>query len=117
MKRSRFSEEQVIGILKEHEAGVSVADLSTRDGRSRCAMPMAPRQRPSLHPPSRAKPPPETNSELDRNWGQRQGSRPPHSRARPPRFLAQAPAVEKLKEKIAESRAKDLTEKSPYKEL
>ena len=28
MKRSRFSEEQIIGILKEHEAGVSVADLS-----------------------------------------------------------------------------------------
>ncbi|MER9978276.1 transposase, partial [Mesorhizobium sp. M0085] len=27
MKRSRFSEEQIIGILKEHEAGVSVADL------------------------------------------------------------------------------------------
>jgi putative transposase len=27
MKRSRFSEEQIIGILKEHEAGVTVADL------------------------------------------------------------------------------------------
>ena len=27
MKRSRFSEEQIIGILKEHEAGVAVADL------------------------------------------------------------------------------------------
>ena len=27
MKRSRFSEEQIIGILKEYEAGVSVADL------------------------------------------------------------------------------------------
>ena len=26
-KRSRFSEEQIIGILKEHEADVSVADL------------------------------------------------------------------------------------------
>jgi hypothetical protein len=25
MKRSRFAEEQIIGILKEHEAGVSVA--------------------------------------------------------------------------------------------
>jgi putative transposase len=27
MKRSRYTEEQIIGILKEHEAGVSVADL------------------------------------------------------------------------------------------
>ncbi|MER9181786.1 transposase, partial [Mesorhizobium sp. M0520] len=27
MKCSRFSEDQIIGILKEHEAGVSVADL------------------------------------------------------------------------------------------
>ena len=27
MKRSRFTEDQIIGILKEHEAGVSVADL------------------------------------------------------------------------------------------
>ncbi|MER9580191.1 transposase domain-containing protein, partial [Mesorhizobium sp. M0400] len=27
--------------------------------------------RPSLHPPSRAQPTPETNSKLDRNWGQR----------------------------------------------
>jgi putative transposase len=34
MKRSRFSEEQVIGILKEHEAGVSVADLCRRHGMS-----------------------------------------------------------------------------------
>ena len=32
MKRSRFSEEQIIGILKEHEAGVSVADLCRRHG-------------------------------------------------------------------------------------
>ncbi|MEP9355282.1 transposase, partial [Xanthobacter sp. KR7-65] len=27
MKRSRFSEEQIIGILKEHEAGIPVAEL------------------------------------------------------------------------------------------
>ena len=27
MKRSRFSEEQIIAILKEHEAGLPVADL------------------------------------------------------------------------------------------
>ncbi len=32
MKRSRFSEEQIIGILKEHEAGVTVADLCRKHG-------------------------------------------------------------------------------------
>lgn len=32
MKRSRFSEEQIIGILKGHEAGVSVADLCRKRG-------------------------------------------------------------------------------------
>lgn len=32
MKRSRFPEEQIIGILKEHEAGVSVADLCRKHG-------------------------------------------------------------------------------------
>ncbi len=30
MKRRRFSEEQIIGILKEHEAGVPVSDLGFR---------------------------------------------------------------------------------------
>lgn len=32
MKRSRFTEEQIIGILKKHEAGVSVADLCRKHG-------------------------------------------------------------------------------------
>ena len=32
MKRSRFSEEQIIGILKEHEAGVPVAELCRKHG-------------------------------------------------------------------------------------
>jgi len=32
MQRSRFSEEQIIGILKEHEAGATAADLSRRHG-------------------------------------------------------------------------------------
>jgi putative transposase len=32
MKRSRFSEEQVIGILKEHQAGVSAAELCRKYG-------------------------------------------------------------------------------------
>ena len=32
MKRSRFSEEQIIGILKEHAAGCTAADLCRRHG-------------------------------------------------------------------------------------
>jgi len=32
MKRNRFTEEQIIGILKEHEAGVSVVDLCRKHG-------------------------------------------------------------------------------------
>lgn len=32
MKRKRFTEEQIIGILKEHEAGASLADLARRHG-------------------------------------------------------------------------------------
>ncbi len=31
-KLSRFTEDQIIGILKEHEAGVSVADLCRKHG-------------------------------------------------------------------------------------
>ncbi len=32
MKRSRFSEEQIISILKEHEAGIPVAELCRKHG-------------------------------------------------------------------------------------
>ena len=32
MKRSRFTEEQIFSILKEHEAGVSVDDLCRKHG-------------------------------------------------------------------------------------
>ena len=32
MKRSRFNEEQIIAILKEHEAGLGTADLCRKHG-------------------------------------------------------------------------------------
>jgi len=35
MKKSRFSEEQIIGILKEQQAGLSVAEICRRQ----CAYP------------------------------------------------------------------------------
>ena len=30
MKRARFTEEQIIGVLKEHEAGAKTADLARK---------------------------------------------------------------------------------------
>ena len=38
MKRSRFTEEQIIGILKEHEAGVPVAELCRKHGVSNASL-------------------------------------------------------------------------------
>jgi putative transposase len=38
MKRKRFSEEQIIAILREHEAGVSTADLCRKHGMSNASL-------------------------------------------------------------------------------
>jgi putative transposase len=34
MKRKRFTEEQIIGVLKEHELGAKTADLGRKHGKS-----------------------------------------------------------------------------------
>jgi putative transposase len=38
MKRARFTEEQIIGVLKEHEAGVRTADLARKHGVSEATL-------------------------------------------------------------------------------
>lgn len=38
MKRSRFSEGQIIGVLKEHEVGASAADLARKHGVSQATL-------------------------------------------------------------------------------
>jgi putative transposase len=38
MKRKRFSEEQIIGVLREHEAGAKTADLARKYGVSEATL-------------------------------------------------------------------------------
>ena len=38
MKRKRFTEEQIIGILREHEAGAKAADLARKHGLSEATL-------------------------------------------------------------------------------
>jgi putative transposase len=38
MKRSRFTEEQIIGILREHETGAKAADLCRKHGMSEATL-------------------------------------------------------------------------------
>lgn len=42
MKRSRFSEEQIIAVLKEQEAGMATADVCRRHGISSAAFDVLP---------------------------------------------------------------------------
>ena len=38
MKRKRFSEEQIIGVLREHDAGAKTADLARKHGVSEATL-------------------------------------------------------------------------------
>ena len=38
MKRARFTEDQIVGVLKEHEAGAKTADLARKHGVSEATL-------------------------------------------------------------------------------
>jgi putative transposase len=38
MKRARFTEDQIIGVLEEHEAGAKTADLARKHGVSEATL-------------------------------------------------------------------------------
>jgi hypothetical protein len=80
MRRSRFTEEQIIGILKEHEAGVPVSDLCRKTPSAFASTFHPPRDQtlrimngsasaPPLKTPDSANPTARTNSPMDRRWG------------------------------------------------
>ncbi|MGZ2454368.1 transposase-like protein [Rhizobium ruizarguesonis] len=91
MKRNRFTDEQIIGILKEHEAGTPVSELcrkhgvsdasiykwkarhSTRDVMRCCAAEMAPHRNPPLPNQQQQPKTAGANSKLDKTWGQGHG--------------------------------------------